>query len=132
MLFRSAAGHGLHAVGAQQPQTDQLVAHTEITLPVAACQAAGHQAADAPQTRGWGWGGTRKHRGHHLKGWIHRQPLAVGSEGLLQLLQRGARPHRDREVTGAVLADPPQGGAAHHAAGPQRSSPVETARQPGG
>ena len=140
VLHHFAAGHRLNPVGPQQAQANQLIPHAQVALAIAPGQAPGHQAANAPLALAWGcglaWAKARDRRRTGCKGWIDGQPLPVGRQGLLQLLQGGARSHRDREVAGAVLADTAQGAATHHRAGGYRRSPVESAgeagRQPGG
>ena len=89
---------GRDAVTAQQADADQLIAHTHVPLPQASGQSTGHQPAHRAGTGGC--------LDAASPGPVHRQPLLLFRQQALQLHQRQAGLHRDRQVIHRMVDHP--------------------------
>ena len=100
VFHHPATGAGFHAIAAQQANTDDLIAHSQVALSQSTRQASGDKAADAALSASLGP--------------IHRQPLPLCGQQGLQLLQRQAGFNGDRQIIHGVVDHPIQIPAVQH------------------
>ena len=114
-----SAGTGFHAIGPQQADADDLVAHTEVTLTQSTGQAPRHQAANAA--------------GVAITGQINRQPLALFGQQGLKAVEGHPRLHRQGQVVDGMVDDTIQMAAAQYGmAGIQTRPPAQVLTQAAG